>query len=82
MAKNKKQLDKLMYCSSSKIMIVTEDNKLKELKCPFYVKTNYSIMGLRKGQKVSVEAVKIATNHKLVYVIMNKSFFYHHFSII
>ncbi|GAA3632188.1 hypothetical protein [Flavivirga jejuensis] len=82
MAKKDKQLDKLMYCSSSKLMIVTEKNKLKELYCPFYVRAKYSIMGLRKGQKIGVEAVKIDTNHKMVYVIMNRTFYYHHFEIV
>lgn len=72
----------LKYSSPFSILVVTETNKLVELKCPFSVKVVESVGDLRLYEIKIVTKVKIASNFKLVYIIDETPFYYHYFDIL
>lgn len=72
----------LKYSSPYSILIVTESNKLVELKCPFKVKV-IKIVGVLKLSEIKIVAkVKIASNLKLVYIVDELPYFYYYFDIL
>ena len=72
----------LKYSSPFSILIVTEANKLVELKCPFNVRVIQSVGDLRLDEIKVVTKVKIASNFKLVYIVDETPFYYHYFDIL
>jgi len=72
----------LKYSSSKELFIVTWDNQLKQLFCPFKVVVLYEIDVFNKGEVVSVDEVKVTMELKTVYLINNRAYFYCHFDII
>jgi len=80
---NDKELAELLkYSSSKELYVVTWNNILKLLFCPFKVRVNRNIGMLRKGQKVMVEEVKVTQELQTVYIINNVAYFYYHFDIL
>ncbi|MFD2891709.1 hypothetical protein ACFS5J_06760 [Flavobacterium chuncheonense] len=80
---NKKELaETLKYASPRVIYVVTWNNLLKKLFCPFQVKVIHDIGALRIGDIVFVEAVKVNLELKTVYIIQGKAYYYYHFEII
>jgi hypothetical protein len=80
---NKQDLtEQLKYSSSEWIYIVTYNNLLKQLFCPFRVVVLKSVGLLRQGQIASVEAVKVTMELKTVYVIKGNAYYYFHFDIL
>lgn len=80
---NDKQLAELLkYSSPKELYIVTWNNLLKLLFCPFKVVVKHKIGRLRLNQVVWVEEVKITNDLKTVYVIKGKPYYYFHFDII
>ena len=79
----RKQLAELLrYSSPKELYIVTWNNLLKLLFCPFKVKVLHPVGILKKGQIVSVEAVMVTTELKTVYIIRGTAYYYHYFDII
>jgi len=72
----------LKYSNSKELFIVTYNNLLKLLFCPFLVSVIHHVGNLEEGQKVWVEEVKVTTELKTVYVIKGVAYFYYHFDII
>ncbi len=72
----------LRYSSPNSILIITWNNKLRELKCPFTVIVRYNIGELKIDSQVKVLKVKISTSMITVFVIQNKPYYYHHFKIL
>lgn len=72
----------LKYSSSSSILIITHKGQLKELNCPFKIKVIRNVQNLMKGEIKDVIQVKLATNNMFVYIIEDKPYFYHYFSIL
>ena len=72
----------LKYSSPYSILVVTKEDKLIELRCPFEVEVIKNIKNMMNGQIKEVSQVKLATNNKLVYIIDKKPFFYDHFKIL
>ena len=72
----------LEYSSPTELYIVTWNNILKKLFCPFQVIVLVSAGELMKGQKVWVQEVKITMELKTVYIIKGKAYYYYHFDII
>lgn len=70
------------YCSPNSLLVVTYYNKLIELFCPIKVKVKADVGDLKKGKYVLVEAVKLSTNGKTVFIIKGKAYYYYHFDII
>lgn len=80
---DEKQLaDLLKYSSPKQLYIVTWNNLLKLLFCPFKVLVLNDIGALKKGQVVWVEEVKITQEIKTVYMVKGKAYYYHHFDIL
>ena len=79
----KKELVELLkYSSPKEIYVITWNNILKRLFCPFRVKVLQDIGALKKGQTVLVQEVKVTLELKTVYIINNEAYYYHHFDIL
>lgn len=74
--------DFLKYSSPKELYIITWNNTLERLSCPFQVMALVSIGELFKGQLAWVAEVKITMELKTVYVIDGKAYYYFHFDII
>lgn len=72
----------LKYSSPNSILIITWNNELRELICPFTVNVKYNIGDLKIHSKVKVSNVKISTSMITVYIIQNKPYYYYHFRIL
>lgn len=80
---DEKQLaDLLKYSNSKQLYIVTWNNILKLLFCPFKVRLLLNVGNLKKGQVVWVDEVKITQELKTVYIINGQAYYYHYFDII
>lgn len=80
---NKKILAEILRYSNPKIMyVITFNNLLRALFCPFKVQVIHDIGELKENQIVWVEEVKVTTSLKTVYVIDGSSYFYSHFEIL
>ena len=79
---NDKELAELLkYSHPKQLYIVTWNNVLKLLFCPFKVKVLRDIGGLKKDEIVWVEEVKVTSDLKTVYKIKNKLYYYYYFNI-
>jgi hypothetical protein len=79
----KKDLAELLkYSSPKEIYVITWNNILKRLFCPFRVKVLQDIGSLKKGQTVLVQEVKVTFELKTVYIINNEAYYYYHFNIL
>ena len=79
----KKELAELLkYSSPLEIYVITWNNILKRLFCPFRVKVLQDIGALKKGQTVLVQEVKVTLELKTVYIINNEAYYYFHFDIL
>ncbi|HRL70236.1 MAG TPA: hypothetical protein PLT79_00890 [Flavobacterium sp.] len=79
----KKELVELLkYSSPKEIYVITWNNILKRLFCPFRVKVLQDIGALKKGQTVLVQEIKVTLELKTVYIINNEAYYYHHFDIL
>jgi hypothetical protein len=72
----------LRYSNSNSILVVTFDNRLIELACPFKVEVIKSINNMMKSQIKEVTQVKLSTNSKIVYIINDEPYYYNHFTIV
>lgn len=80
---NKNQLaDILKYCSPKVLYVITWNNLFKKLFCPFKVRVLNPVGGLKKGEIVWVEEIKVTPELKTIYVIRGQAYYYHHFDII
>lgn len=80
---DEKQLAELLKYSNHKALyIVTWNNLLKLLFCPFKVCLMHDIGDLKQGDIVWVEEVKVTMELKTVYKIKEHYYYYHHFEII
>lgn len=79
----KKELVELLkYSSPLEIYVITWNNILKRLFCPFRVKVLQDIGALKKGQTVLVQEIKVTLELKTVYIINNEAYYYYHFDIL
>ena len=72
----------LKYSSTKEIYVITWNNILKRILCPFRVKVLQDIGTLKKGQVVLVQEVKVTLELKTVYIINNEGYYYYHFEIL
>lgn len=79
----KKELAELLkYSSPKELWVITWNNILKRLFCPFRVKVLQDIGALKRGQIVLVREVKVTLELKTVYVIDKEAYYYYHFEIL
>jgi hypothetical protein len=72
----------LRYSSPYSILVVTSDDKLIELECPFRVRVIKSVNKMTLSQIKEVTQVKLSTNGKIVYIIYDEPYYYNHFTIV
>ena len=73
---NVKYLEELLkWVSSDSMLVVDGKGKIKRLYCPFKVVCLVNFPDINKGQKVSVDAIKMTVEIKEVYII--KGIAYH-----
>jgi hypothetical protein len=72
----------LRYSSPYSILVVTFDNRLIELACPFKVEVIKAINNMMVSQIKKVTQVKLSTNGKIVYIINDEPYYYNHFTIV
>lgn len=78
----KKDLNYLLkYASPFSLLIVSEANKVLELKCPFKVKVTHKVGILEIDTLHNVHKLKLSDNSTIVYVIDGKFFHYYNFDI-
>ncbi|CAM4061411.1 hypothetical protein [Gillisia hiemivivida] len=75
-------IETLKYSSPKILYIVTWNNLLKKLFCPFQVMVKHQIGELEKGEKIWVENVKVTVKLKTVYIIKGRAYYYDHFEIL
>ena len=79
----KKELVELLkYSSPKEIYVITWNNILKRLFCPFEVQVVHDIGALQKGQIVYVDEIKVTIELKTVFIIDTKAYYYYHFEIL
>jgi hypothetical protein len=74
--------DVLKYSSPDTLYIITWNNLLKKLFCPFQVMVKHQIGDLKKGEFVWVENVKVTMKLKTVFLISGRAYYYDHFEIL
>ena len=80
---NKKDLAELLrYSNPYSILVVTYENRIIELCCPFWVQVKFGVGDLNEGDKVQVDMVKLSFELKTVFVIKGVPFYFWHFSIL
>lgn len=80
---NGKELAEILkYSTPNTLWIITWNNLLKELFCPFKVLVKHNVGNLKKGDEVMVEGVKVTVGLKTVYIIKSYAYYYYHFEII
>lgn len=78
-----KELSELLkYSSPKELYIITWNNLLKLLFCPFKVKVLNNVGLLVEGQIELVEEVKVTNDLKTVYIIKGVAYYYFHFDIL
>ena len=79
----KKELaEQLKYSSPREIYVITWNNILKRLFCPFEVQVLQDIGTLKAGQFVFVDEIKVTIELKTVFIIDTKAYYYYHFEIL
>lgn len=79
----KKELAELLkYSSPNELWVITFNNFLKRLICPFKVKVLQDVGLLKRGQIVLVTEVKVTTELKTVYMINGQAYYYYHFDVL
>lgn len=80
---NKNQLAEILkYCSPKVLYVITWNNLLKKIFCPFRVRVLNPVGGLRKGEIFLVDEVKVTMELKTIYIINGNAYYYYHFDII
>lgn len=74
--------EQLKYSSSEWLYVVTRNNILKQLFCPFRVAVLKPVGELVEGQIVWVQAVKVTLCLKTVFIIDGSAYYYYHFNIL
>ena len=79
----KKELAELLkYSSPREIYVITWNNILKRLFCPFEVQVLQDIGTLKTGQFVYVDEIKVTIELKTVFIIDTRAYYYYHFEIV
>jgi hypothetical protein len=78
----KELADQLKYSSPKEIYVVTRNNRIVVLICPFKVLVLQNIGMLKKRQIVLVDEVKVTNELKTVFIIGNYAYYYYYFDFV
>ena len=67
---------------SRSILVIDPRRKLRRIFCPFPVVVLERVYQFEKGQVLSVDAVKVTTELKDIFIIGTKAYYIHHFGIL
>lgn len=80
---NKKELsEQLRFSSPEWLYVVSWNNVLKQLFCPFRATVLVDIGSLYKGQIVMVKQVKVTAKLITVFIVDGSAYYYYHFDIL
>ena len=80
---NKNQLAEILkYCTPKVIYVVTWNNLLKRILCPFKVRVLNPVGELKMGEIFLVDEIKVTMELKTIFIINGNAYYYHHFDII
>lgn len=68
-------------CSNSSILVNSKAG-IYRLYCPFKAVCIQEVATYAVGQEITVIAVKMDNNYKLVYIIQSKAYYHHYFVIL
>ena len=74
--------DQLKYSSPKELWVITWNNILKRIFCPFKVRVLQDVGLLKREQIVLVSEVKVTTELKTVYMINGLAYYYYHFDVL
>ena len=72
----------LKYSSPKEIYVITWNNQLIKLKCPFRVVVLKNVGLLLKGEIILVTEIKVTSEIKTVFIIEMNAYYYYHFDIL
>lgn len=72
----------LRYSNPKEVYVVTWNNQLIKLKCPFRVIVLKNVGLLLKGEIILVNEIKVTSEIKTVYIIEMNAYYYYHFDIL
>ena len=72
----------LKHCNPKEIYVITWNNRLLRLKCPFRVEVITNVGLLLKGEIVLVTEIKVTKDIKTVFIIERNAYYYYHFAIL
>ena len=67
---------------SRSILVIDNRGKLRRIFCPFPVIVLDKVYQFEKGQVLSVDAVKVTTELKDIFIIGSKAYYIEHFGIL
>jgi hypothetical protein len=73
--------EQLKYSSPKELLIITRDNKLLLIKCPFRVIIKENVGSLKAGDFDFVTEIKVTRDIITVYIIQNLAYYYYYFEI-
>ena len=79
---NQELAELLKYSNPKEIYVVTWNNRLLLLKCPFRVEVITNVGLLLKGEIVLVTEIKVTKDIKTVFIIERNAYYYYHFAIL
>lgn len=83
MENNDKYIQQLLKdLSFLSILYIDKYGQLRRVFCPFVVKAVYDLPFIKKGQKVSVDKMAVASNLYDVYIINGKAYYIFYFILI
>jgi hypothetical protein len=81
MDKEKYLKELLKWVSSDSLLVIDKEGKLRRIYCPFKVICLVNFPAITKGQKVSVDAIKLTVEIKEVYIISGTAYHIAYFMI-
>ena len=74
MDKDKYLQELLKWVSSDSLLVIDKSGNIRRIYCPFKVICLVNFPAIMKGQKVSVEAVKLTVEIREVYIIKGTAY--------
>jgi hypothetical protein len=81
MDKEKYLQELLNWVSSDNLLVIDAKGKLRRIYCPFKVICLVNFPAITRGEKVSVDAVKLTVEIKEVYIIRGTAYYIAYFII-
>jgi len=81
MDKEKYLQELLRWISSDSLLVIDRSGNLRRIYCPFKVISLVNFPAITRGEKVSVDAIKLTVEVKEVYIIRGTAYYIAYFMI-